>query len=146
MNNIIIFYELDLITWPSTLDFLNFWTTKSHINQLLKFVYNKYKYKEAEWKHDKIKFYSEQRNNDLINNQSRILNSMLNRKKRHITLDRIMVTDHNAPYIFTDFTDIDRIATNHYQSSVGIPPNNISIPNAWINEFNPKSHIDTSNY
>ncbi len=114
MNNIITCYKLDLITWPSTLDLLNFWTTKSHINQLLKFVYNKCKYEEAEWKCDKIKFYSEQHNNDLIDNQSQMLNSVLNREKRHITLNRIMVTDQDAPYIFTDPIDIERIATTHY--------------------------------
>ncbi len=146
MNNIIIFYELDLITWPFTLDSLNFRITKSHINQILKFVYNKCKYEEAEWKRDKIKFYSEQRNNDLIDNQSRMLNSVLNREKRRITLDRIMVTDQDAPYISTDSVDIERIATNHYQSSAGIPSNDVSIPNAWINEFNPQPHINASNY
>ena len=59
-----------------------------------------------------------------------MLNSILNREKRHITLDRIMVTDHDTPYIFTDPIDIERIATNHYQSSAGIPPNDVSIPNA----------------
>ena len=57
-----------------------------------------------------------------------MLNSVLNREKCHITLDRIMVTDNDAPYIFTDPIDIERIATHHYQSSVGIPPNDISIP------------------
>ncbi len=50
MNNIITFYKLDLITWPLALDSLNFQIIKSHINQLLKFVYNKCKYEEAEWK------------------------------------------------------------------------------------------------
>ncbi len=59
LNNIITLYELDLITWPFALDSLNFRTTKSHINQILKFVYNKCKYEEADWKRDKIKFYSE---------------------------------------------------------------------------------------
>src|SRR6266542_627018 len=102
MNNIITFYELNLITWPFALDSLNFRITKLHINQILKFVYNKCKYEEAEWKQDKIKFYSEQHNNDLIDNQSRMLNSVLNREKRHIILDRIMVTDQDAPYISTD--------------------------------------------
>src|SRR6266542_1837821 len=57
-----------------------------------------------------------------------------------------MVTDHDAPYISMDPVDIERIATNHYQSSAGIPPDDVSIPTAWIDEFNPKSHIDASNY
>jgi len=109
-------------------------------------VYNKCKYEEAEWKRDKIKFYSEQCNNDLIDNQSRMLNSMLNREKCRIILDRVMVTDHDAPYISTDPVDIERIAINHYQSSAGIPPDDVSIPTAWIDKFNPKSHIDASNY
>ena len=75
-----------------------------------------------------------------------MLNSVLNREKHHITLNRIMVTDHNTPYISTNPIDIEWITTNHYQSSAGIPPNDVSIPNAWIDEFNPQSHIDDSNY
>ncbi len=43
-----------------------------------------------------------------------MLNLVLNREKHHITLDQIMITDHDAPYIFTDPIDIERIATNHY--------------------------------
>ncbi len=81
MNRIISFYDLDPFTWPLILDSLNFRLTKSQINRLLKFVYQKCKYEEAEWKQDKIKFFSEQRNNDLIDNQSRMLNSILNREK-----------------------------------------------------------------
>ncbi len=81
MNHIISLYDLDIIKWPLILNLLNFYLTKLHINCLLKFIYNKCKYEEAEWKYDKIKFYSEQQNNDLVNNQSRMLNSMLNRKK-----------------------------------------------------------------
>ncbi len=81
MNRIINSYDLDLITWPLTLDSLNFHLTKSQLNRLLKFVYHKCKYEEAEWKHDKIKFFSEQHNNNLIDNQSRMLNSVLNQEK-----------------------------------------------------------------
>ncbi len=75
-----------------------------------------------------------------------MLNSVLNREKYCIILDRIMVTDHDTPYISTDSLDIERIATNHYQLSAGISPNDVSIPTAWLDEFNPKSHIDANNY
>ncbi len=68
MNHIILFYDLDTISWPNILDSLNFRTTKTQINRILKFLYNKCKYDEAEWKRDQIKFYSEQRNNDLVDN------------------------------------------------------------------------------
>src|SRR6266498_4984267 len=75
-----------------------------------------------------------------------MLNSILNREKCRIILDHIIITDYDVPYIFTDPIDIERIATNHYQSSAGIPPNDVSIPNAWIDKFNPQPHIDASNY
>src|SRR6266498_4882632 len=113
LNCIINSYDLDPVTWLLTLDSLNFRSTKSQINRFLKFVYHKCKYEEAEWKRDKIKFFSEQHNNDLIDNQSRMLNSVLNREKRHIILDRIKITDQDALYISTDPIDIERIATNH---------------------------------
>ncbi len=128
------------------MDSLNFRTTKTQINRILKFLYNKCKYDEAEWKRDQIKFYSEQRNNDLVDNQSRMLNSILNKEKRRITLDRIMVTDVDSPYISTDQEDIERIATKHFQTSAGIPPDDVSIPSDWLPDFAPKDNIDVSIY
>src|SRR6266542_1522170 len=57
-----------------------------------------------------------------------------------------MVTDKEAPYISTDPSDIERIATSHFQSSAGIPPVNIMIPATWSDEFNPKNHINAEVY
>jgi len=57
-----------------------------------------------------------------------------------------MVTDKEAPYISTDSSDIERIVTSHFQSSVGILPVNVLIPAAWSDEFNPKNYINTKVY
>src|SRR6266511_1559220 len=57
-----------------------------------------------------------------------------------------MVTDNDTPYILTDPSDIERIATIHFQSSAGIPPVNIMIPATWSDEFNPKDHINAKVY
>ncbi len=75
-----------------------------------------------------------------------MLNSILNKEKRRITLDRIMVTDVDSPYISTDPEDIERIATKHFQTSAGIPPDNVSIPSDWLSDFDPKDTIDASIY
>ena len=75
-----------------------------------------------------------------------MLNSILNQEKWWITLDRIIVTDNDVPYILTDPSDIERIATSHFQSSAGIPPVNVTIPTAWSDEFNPKDHINAEVY
>ncbi len=102
--------------------------------------------KKQKWKYNKIKFFSEQHNNDLIDNQFRMLNSVLNYEKWWITLDCIIVIDHETPYILTDPSDIKRIAINHFQSSAGIPPVNITIPVTWFDEFNPKDYINAVVY
>ncbi len=57
-----------------------------------------------------------------------------------------MVTDKEAPYISTNPSDIERIVTSHFQSSVGIPPVNVMIPTTWSDEFNPKDHINAEVY
>jgi len=46
----------------------------------------------------------------------------------------------------TDPSDIKRIAINHFQSSAGIPPVNITIPVTWFDEFNPKDYINAVVY
>jgi len=75
-----------------------------------------------------------------------MLNSVLNREKWRITLDRIMVTDKEASYISTDPSDIEWITTSHFQLSAGIPPINVTILAAWSDEFNPKNHINAEVY
>jgi len=75
-----------------------------------------------------------------------MLNSVLNREKWQITLDRIMIIDNNIPYILTDLSDIERIATTQFQSSASISPVNVTIPTAWSDEFNPKDHINAEVY
>ncbi len=57
-----------------------------------------------------------------------------------------MVTDNDAPYISTDPSDIERIATTHFQSSAGIPSINVMIPATWSEKFNPKDHINVEIY
>ncbi len=57
-----------------------------------------------------------------------------------------MVTDNDTPYILTNPSDIECIATTHFQSSAGIPPVNVIIPTAWSDEFNPKDHINAEVY
>src|SRR6266498_4651898 len=57
-----------------------------------------------------------------------------------------MVTDADSPYISTAQEDIERIATKHFQTSTGIPPDNVFIPSDWLPDFAPQDNIDASIY
>ena len=55
-----------------------------------------YKDQKTKWSTDRINYFIERRNSDLSNNQNRMLNSLLNRKPRHITLDRLIYTPEGS--------------------------------------------------
>ncbi len=57
-----------------------------------------------------------------------------------------MVTDKEASYISTDPSNIEHIATTHFQSSADISLINVMISATWSDEFNPKDHINAEVY
>ena len=75
-----------------------------------------------------------------------MLNSILNREKRRITLNQIMVTDSDLLYIFTDQSDIDHITMMHFQIYANIFSDNIFISPDWLTDVNLKDHINATVY
>src|SRR6266498_4199427 len=57
-----------------------------------------------------------------------------------------MFTDKEASYISTDPSNIEHIATTHFQSSADISLINVMISATWSDEFNPKDHINAEVY
>jgi hypothetical protein len=111
-------YKLQItFIYPKTINFNNYTTIKSNLRQLiksLKFIHNT----EAQ----KIKLQQIQqfiliRNNNLKFNQTKMINSILNRKPRKIVLDHLHYLDKetNELIFTTDQKEIELKTINHFK-------------------------------
>lgn len=103
------------------------------------------------WDLSQINKYINQRNNNLKLNQSKMLDSILERKPQKITLDRLKYTNNSNQIAFTnDVEEIETIANQYYQNigtESSFPErfsNHHSLPAPWDEIYSPKFDISLS--
>jgi len=77
-----------------------------------------------------------------------MIDSILNRKKRSIVLDRLLIKDQNtSTNRFTiDPDDIKSATINHFQN-FALPSSPAPLMSSrWIDQFNPRDYVDESHY
>ncbi|CAB4424129.1 unnamed protein product [Rhizophagus irregularis] len=113
-------------------------------------IYNFYKYlkyirdeETSKWRTERIDYYLNERNNDLTDNQTKMINSILQRTPRKITLDRLIFQDKNDNTIFTNNPDIIKSeAIKHFQN-IGKHEDDSSyrsyndLPDPWKDIYDP---------
>ncbi|EXX58571.1 hypothetical protein RirG_196760 [Rhizophagus irregularis DAOM 197198w] len=128
-----------------------FYAQKSEIYKL----YNHLKQKRddllSQWKVERIDHFINQRNFDLSTNQTRMINSILQRKPRRITLDRLIFKDDNDQTIFTNNPKIiEKEAIKHYQN-IGKHENPLiynslnDLPMPWSDIYDPSNNSIDNN-
>ena len=73
----------------------------------------------------------------------------MKRLKCSIVLDRVLVFDQQEQkhYLLTDPADIKSSVNKHFQTIANIPqPSQTVIPDSWIKDYEPMSHIDDDIY
>ena len=101
---------------------------------------------------DKIKHFIEEREHNYKNNQRKMINSLLNKEFRKITLDRLTYIDeHNSENFTTDQTLIEKLSIDHYQNIGGMDIHPFSfrhtqtIPDEWKEFYDPRPNISAHN-
>ena len=84
----------------------------------------------------------EQRCTDFKDNQSRMINSILQRTQDKIIIDRVEVDND----LITDPASIRSHTVNHFQNIVGHLTSDGSIPEEWQQDYSPIESIDDSIY
>jgi hypothetical protein len=91
----------------------------------------------------KINEYINERNINLTRDQSKMVNSILERKPRRIILDRLSFMDDKGELIFTNNPSIiEKESIKHFQSQAGpIKLNHTEtlndLPTEWVNHYDP---------
>jgi ribonuclease HI/exonuclease III len=104
----------------------------------------------------KINQFINRRENDIISNQRRMLNSILNRKPKRIIIDRLLINNTTTPneqLLIHDKQEIAQECIKHYQN-IGLQHSSTStytpsspLPDFWRKYYLPRQHvsIDQSN-
>ncbi|CAB4487308.1 unnamed protein product [Rhizophagus irregularis] len=87
----------------------------SFINQLETTINKQLLLDRSAWDSEQIKKFIERRDDDIKINNKRMLNSILERHPRKITLDRIKYTDNGEVKFSNDRNKITEITNNHFQ-------------------------------
>ncbi|CAB4406050.1 unnamed protein product [Rhizophagus irregularis] len=92
-----------------------------------------------------------ERNMNFYEHKGKFISSSLNREKRFIVLDRVLVVDTpNCPKLLVDPDEIKQAAIAHFQSVVGpsvSPFDSVSsLPERWRNRYSPLEQFQESLY
>ncbi|CAB5154977.1 unnamed protein product [Rhizophagus irregularis] len=116
---------------------------KQLVKDLFRLVQAKYIEEDQIYKQEKIKFYVERRLEDLQNNKSRMIDSILERKRKTIILDRLLIERDGVQSLCLDDKEIVKEAENHYQNVAGKRSNNfLVLDDRWSNRYKPIQQID----
>ena len=142
-NSICDTYELDRYVWQNEITDENLRSCRKNVNQITDFLINLHTSEMALTSRRQINEYFKQRCNDLHSNQSRMIDSILERPHRRITLDRVMLDDGS---LTLDNDEIDKKVVDHFQNIAGPNATHQSIPEEWRSEYEPLRTISDDCY
>ncbi|GES90236.1 RNA-directed DNA polymerase from mobile element jockey-like [Rhizophagus clarus] len=103
--------------WPESLNGDNHEEIKVQFELLHTEIHKAYEKHLNKHRLHNINKYIERRQQDFSDNQTRMLNSILERKPQKITIDRLLITpEEENPQLITNQEDIERITIDHYQN------------------------------
>jgi len=140
--------KLVSFNFPLTLNETNIMDVKSHIKEMHRSLLALAKVDTMKLKEIAIQQLVDKRCDDLLNDTSKMIDSILNRKKCTIVMDRLLITDNESgDRRFTiDPNEIKKAAIDHFQ--------NFAVPNfparpmsrKWKAQYRPKEYINNNWY
>ncbi|PKB95002.1 hypothetical protein RhiirA5_386305 [Rhizophagus irregularis] len=113
------FNKLPIIL-PLTVTPDNFISTKDEIYRLFHMMKIAYQSAYDKYLSNKISSYVTERNDNLQHDQTKMINSILNRKPHRIVLDRLSFIDNKGEHVFTNNPEIiEKEAIKHFQHQAG---------------------------
>jgi endonuclease/exonuclease/phosphatase family metal-dependent hydrolase len=95
---------------------------------------------------EKIKFHLKKRCDDYTSDKGHMINSSLNREKRKITIDRLLIIQDNQEILTTDQNTIKQATNNHFQQCPGGVHEEKIIPPQWQQQYAPIEEINQDIY
>ncbi|GES79930.1 RNA-directed DNA polymerase from mobile element jockey-like [Rhizophagus clarus] len=111
--------------WPTQITKDNHIEIKQQLINLHETIFKEFERERNKYNLHNINKYIDRRENNFIDNQTRMLNSILDRKPQKININRLLICDNNkVSQLITDPNEIDELTIQHFQN-IG------HIPSAW---------------
>ncbi|PKY52450.1 hypothetical protein RhiirA4_425285 [Rhizophagus irregularis] len=120
---------------------------KDLIIDLFKITQIKYAEEDDLYKEEQIKYYVDKRCRELQDNKKHMLDSILNRKRKKIVLDKVLIEKDGQKQLCSTEKEITEAMIEHYQNAAGKKMNDgIVMSDRWQRQYAPKNDINTDWY
>src|SRR6266511_2855467 len=136
-------YQINPNTWPTRVDEHTLKSCRKEVNKLNTFLIKLHESQTELIGRRQIAQFFEQRCDDIKNNQSRMIDSILERSHRRIRLDRVLLDDGS---LTLDEGKINDKITEHFQNIAGPNTSQTVIPPSWKDDYEPLPFIDDNWY
>ena len=121
--------------WPEMVTSSNLKVCRDKLDNITRTLIRRTRSEYSKYDSQQIKFYTDRRCSDLRDNQSRMIDSLLERTHRKIKLDRVMLDDGS---LTTDEQEINNKVNDHFQN-VAKPRDHAptDIPDEWLPYYAP---------
>ena len=110
-------YQLDSYIIPDSINANNIRAIKKVMVEIYNIVYKLTKIQESKLTEEKIKYHINQRCVDYDTNPSKMIDSILNKNKRKIVIDRIYSTSANQNKLILEPQEIMNKVNTHFQTT-----------------------------
>src|SRR3990170_473844 len=143
--------DLSPCALPHSITSTNVKHIKNRIHSLLQTLITKAKVTQRHEDHEQMKRYINKRCKDFSDNPKIMISSLLERKKRIINLDRVMIQNaQNRQELLTDPEDVKTATIDHFQNIAGSTNHSVDINNPewlkWKQDYKPIDDINSNFY
>ncbi len=140
-------HHLDPVNLPLFLSADNVRLIKSQLLSIFKTVYHKARLEQRLLEQKQIQYNIQLRCNNYDENLTKMINSILNREKHSIVLDRLLYKDPvHGSILITDAHTIQKHAIQHFQQYAIPHTAPVQMNDRWINQFTPRTFINNDWY
>ena len=127
---------------PSSFTKATMESLRTSLYQLKKTISTAFKLGHRKFEHEEIKKFIQKKADDFNGNQSVMIDSLLNRPRRKIVIDRVLSNDD----LIIEPQEIKEVVNKHFQTCAGGVHHEERIPPNWLPRYAPIDQIDETWY
>ena len=119
---------------------------KRSLHYVIQCLINIDKIERQRLKRIKLKQFLQQRCENYKHNQTQMIDSLLNRQRRRIVIDQVLINDGLSDRLLISSEDIKTATNLYFQTAAGTANTTRFIPPFWQPSYQPIDNIDPSIY
>src|SRR3990170_2543454 len=139
----------DHSTLSLNVSFSNVKMIKKQIHTILNLLLSKAKLEDNKYVDEQIKSFIQKRCDNLAENPTKMIDSLLNRQKRRIVLDKVIVKEADSEVLITDPIKVKAAVNSHFQSVANSKHSSKEFSDEWKfwkASYEPLSSINSNIY